>query len=73
MLRGVSGNAPKKFTKVRKILRENDRTSVDPSLSGNGALVDLAPDTLNNRLTLHHSIDPALVSTMITEGVNPIF
>jgi hypothetical protein len=37
MLRGVSGNALKKFPKVCKILRENDRSSVDPSLSGNGA------------------------------------
>ena len=38
MLRGVSGNAPKKLTMVRKIHRENDRTSEDPSLSGNWAL-----------------------------------
>jgi hypothetical protein len=37
MLRGVSGNAPKKFMMVRKIHRENDRTSEDPSLSGNEA------------------------------------
>ena len=37
MLRGVSGNAPKKFTMVRKIHRENDHTSEDPSLSGNEA------------------------------------
>ena len=27
-----------KFTKIRKILRENDRSKVDQSLSGNGAL-----------------------------------
>ena len=40
MLRGVSGNAPKKLTMDRKIHRENDCTSVDPSLSGNGALVN---------------------------------
>jgi hypothetical protein len=39
MLNGVSGNAPKKFTMVRKIHRENDRTSEDPSLSGYDALV----------------------------------
>ena len=38
-LRGVSGNAPKKLSMVRKIHRENDLTSEDPSLSGNGALV----------------------------------
>ena len=38
MLRGVSVNAAKKFTMVRKIHRENDRRSVDPSLSGNEAL-----------------------------------
>jgi hypothetical protein len=38
MLRGVLVNAAKKFTMVRKIHRENDRTSVDPSLSGNEAL-----------------------------------
>ena len=37
MLRGVSGNATKKLTMVRKIHRENDRTSEDPSLSGNWA------------------------------------
>ena len=37
MLRGVSGNALTFFTMVRKILRMNDRTSVDPSLSGNRA------------------------------------
>ena len=37
MLRGVSVNAPKKFTMVRKIHRENDHTSIDPSLSGNKA------------------------------------
>ena len=37
MLRGVSVNAPKKFTMVCKIHRENDRTSVDPSLSGKEA------------------------------------
>ena len=36
MLRGISGNAPKKFTMDRKIHHEKDRTSVDPSLSGNG-------------------------------------
>ncbi|CAL8372561.1 unnamed protein product [Gadus morhua 'NCC'] len=34
MLRGVSGNVPKKFTMVRKIHRENHGTSEDPSLSG---------------------------------------
>ena len=37
MLRGVSGNAPKNFTMDHKIHRETDHTSVDPSLSGNGA------------------------------------
>ena len=35
--REVLGNAQNKCTKVRKILRENVRTRVDPSLSGNGA------------------------------------
>ena len=40
MLRGVSGNAPKKLTMVRKIHLKNDRTSEDPSLSGNWALLD---------------------------------
>ena len=39
MLRGVLGNALTFFTMVRHILCENDRTSNDPSLSGNGALV----------------------------------
>ena len=39
MLRGVSVNAAKKFTMVRKIHSENDRTREDPSLSGNWALV----------------------------------
>jgi hypothetical protein len=39
MLREVSGNAPKKFTMVRKIHRENYRMSVDPSLSGNKAQI----------------------------------
>ena len=39
MLRGILGNALTFFTMVRKILHENDRTSVDPSLSGNRTLV----------------------------------
>ena len=36
----------KRFTKVRRILCENDRTSVDPLLSGNWALV-IEPSSLN--------------------------
>jgi hypothetical protein len=39
MLRGVSGNAPKKFMMVRKIHRENDFTIEDPSFSGNEAQI----------------------------------
>ena len=31
------GNATKKLSMVRKIHRENDLTSEDPSISGNGA------------------------------------
>ena len=37
MLRGVSGNALKNLTMHRKNHHKNDRTSMDPSLSGNGA------------------------------------
>ncbi|CAL8293151.1 unnamed protein product [Arctogadus glacialis] len=37
-LRGVSGNAPKKLSMVRKIHLSNHLTSEDPSISGNGAL-----------------------------------
>ena len=39
MLRRVSGNALTFRTMLRKILREYERTSNDPSLSGNGAQV----------------------------------
>ena len=56
MLRGVSGNARKKITIVRKMIRKKDRTSVDPSLSGNWAL-----DHIANKCVYQHlpeSLEP---------------
>ena len=43
MLRGLLGNAQTFLTVHRKILHTNDRTSNNPSLSGNGAQVAFLP------------------------------
>ena len=52
MLRGVLGNAQKKITIVRKMIRKKDRTSVDPSLSGIWVLI------LNQILDSINTADP---------------
>ena len=73
MLRGVSGNAPKEFTMVRKIHRENDRKSEDPSLSGNEAQNNVG---YINHQSINQSVDQSIIHLRFPDTYNitqPLF